>query len=1085
MSTRSIEVVGTFQGCWTSWVREVFVGVGHAEVHADPSTWQRLDAFLRSRLGSNVLVLVEHPAIGLAYSLSKGEDIDPEAWLDDWLASARTLLAYVQRNAETTLVVNADEAQRRPLRLAQLLRSRWGELFAMPSRVVVQDYRPDALIHAVTWSFIERDPGLQEVVPELMGTCVALPGLRSANTRFLPEGLVDGAEVASRLGDLVQAERHLAQLKGDRETETEALRGQLKTVAGECERLAAAVQALETGRDTMMARTDAADRALAEARSRLEAEIQERNALAARLAAAASQQESLVHELSTARQNAAAVQQQFHEGQLALVRAEEQRNRMEQEVVHAAEQRIKLERQLADSAEQQIALGQELAQAAQLRHALEQELAQATAQRNALEQELAQAAEQRRTLEQELAQATAQRNSFEQELAQAVEQQRALEQELAQATARRNALEQELTQTAERRSMLEQELKLAGEQRNCLVHDLAQAVEQRSTCEQELIQATVLRSALAQDLTQALENRNRNEQQLAQATDQLDKLERELVEGSKQRSSLEQELAHASRQRGTLEQELGQATKQRRTVEQELASAAEQRRVLEQELAQASKQRRTLEQELAQSAKQRSALEQNLAKAEELRDKAEQDLASSSRRRSALEHELSKAKEQRNALEQERAPAKAAARASAEEVSLLLKQLHQMHEELERLVERHDAENASLAARIGPSQKELQEDLRSAREESELLALQTQQVQQELERVHAEKVRLAQEVKSQVAFPGLDNVTIGELTVESIRDTPPHRELSFVVHQVRAGERQVAGASLRLVEHWGRPGLVVFSEDGRAPLFDTWRENGREDGRPYMLLVHGEESAQAVYDAMGTLDWQLTQALVVRLGQALQDHACDLSPAWRSIAQRLLTSLHEHPARLRYNNVVATPAEWQPEGARYDLVLERVSFKGRTWQRLPIQWQPNGPTPSLSLESDEQSGPPLLAWPTEADGTPVRRLRLPLGDDAEALEIRAVWDTLSGTDRTFVAEVLNLMPILAVHMQAAAASNGKFTDQLDLQAAATDTMLFGRAALQPLASARPQAERRRPLLQRMARRLGVSAETPPSTATAI
>ncbi len=207
MNTRAIEVVGTFQGFWTQWVRQVLVGVGHADVHTDPSSWQSFDAILRMRPDSNVLVLVEHPAIGLAHSLGRGDDIDPEAWLDDWLASARTLLAYAQRNPDTTLVVNADEVQRRPQRLAQLLWSRWGELFAATSRVVMQDYHPDALSHALAWSFIERDLALQDVVPELMASCVVLPGFRSASARRVQEGLVDGVEAARRLAELMQTER--------------------------------------------------------------------------------------------------------------------------------------------------------------------------------------------------------------------------------------------------------------------------------------------------------------------------------------------------------------------------------------------------------------------------------------------------------------------------------------------------------------------------------------------------------------------------------------------------------------------------------------------------------------------------------------------------------------------------------------------------------------------------------------------------------------------------------------------------------------------------------------------------------------
>jgi hypothetical protein len=392
-------------------------------------------------------------------------------------------------------------------------------------------------------------------------------------------------------------------------------------------------------------------------------------------------------------------------------------------------------------------------------------------------------------------------------------------------------------------------------------------------------------------------------------------------------------------------------------------------------------------------------------------------------------------------------------------------------------LQKRDAESALPASKTGADSKKLEHDLRSAREECELLTLQTRQVQQELERVHAEKLRLAHEATSRVALPGLDDVAIGEVAVVGERDTPPHREVSFVVRDVRAGERQVPHAAVRLVEHWGRPGLVIFSDPGRAPLFETWHEGGREDGRPYMLLVHGEESAQRVYDAMGTLDWQLVQALSVRLGQALQDHAGNMSPVWRSLAQRLLTSLHEQPARLRYDNVAVTRIEDAPvENARFGLALERVSYHGRTWRRLPIEWRTNGPRPSLDLGSDEDSGPPLLAWPAESDGAPVRTLQLPLGDDPDAPDVRAVWGMLSGSDRAFVVELLNLMPILAVHLNAAIASARDSTRQIDLQAAATGAMQFGRAALHPPRGEAPQEQPRRPLLQRMARRLGVTAK---------
>ncbi len=226
--------------------------------------------YCSQRPGSNVLVLVEHPAIGLAHSLGKDDDIDPEAWLDDWLASARTIVAYAQRNPDTTLVVNADEVRRRPRRLAQLLQVALGRVFAAPSRVG-QDHQPDPLAHALAWSFVERDLALQDVLPELMAGCVVLPGFRSAGARLMPEGTVDGAEAARRLAELMQTERHLAQVEsrsGDR-----ARRASLRA-AGRGRRMRAARSRRAGARSRSRQndeRADAADRALVDARSRLEA----------------------------------------------------------------------------------------------------------------------------------------------------------------------------------------------------------------------------------------------------------------------------------------------------------------------------------------------------------------------------------------------------------------------------------------------------------------------------------------------------------------------------------------------------------------------------------------------------------------------------------------------------------------------------------------------------------------------------------------------------------------------------------------------------------------------------------------------
>lgn len=716
MNTRPIEVVGTFQGYWAQWARQVLARPEAIELHADPTAWQDFDTLLQKRTESKMLVLVEHPVIGLAHALAKGEDIDPEAWLDDWAQSAHALLVHVQRNPGATLVVNADDGRRRPQRLAQILRSRWGMSFDAPSRVA-PDPRSDALTHALAWSLFERELPLQDLAAELLATCVVLPGFRDSRASLAPDDLLDAVEATRRLADLVQSELRLAQVESDREAE-----------------------------------------------------------------------------------------------RATLAQAEAQRDRIDRELAEA-------------------------------RHAAQ----------------------------------------------------------------------------------------TAGEEGDILLRQLHQVQER-----------------------------------------------------------------------------LEQLTVERRE----------------------------------------------------------------SQKREAERREAEKREAQKRETQKREAERLEAAKREA-----------QKRETENREAEKREAEKAVLAVKSHANADRLEKALRDSREECELLTLQSHQIQQELERLHARNLQLAHGARSQIALPGFDDVAIGEARVIGERASSPHRELSFIVRDVRVGNRTIPAASVRLVEHWGRPGLVIFADEGRPALLESWRESGREGEQPYMLLVHGEESAQRVYDAMGSLDWQLIQALATRLDQALQSQAGDLSPGWHALAQRLVMSLQELPARLRYDSVAVTPIKREASAPpRFGLTLERATYHGRSWRHLSMEWEPGGPCPSFALANDLSSGPPLLSWPADEDGSPVPLLSLPLGNDPNAQEVRAIWDSLSGSDRRFAAELLNLMPILAVHLQASATGAGDVS-QADLQAAASANMLFGRLALQPL-PAGPIVERRRPLLLRMLQRLGgvaSVAEAMPST----
>ena len=813
MNTQPITVVGTPQGFWTRWVDQFLFRLEHTSVHADLDSSDALDTVLGRAGEARTLVLVEHPATGLARMLIGGTGADPQAWLDEWLAGSRALLSHARRRPDECLLVNADDARRSPRKLAELMRSCWGEDVDAPADLG-QGFQPDPLANALAVGLVDRNPAVQDVAEELLASCRILPGDEGLFSALGPRTGADPAAAARRLGQLVGVEKELdAGLRALR-TEAAMLRGRVDTVQAACEAL-----------------------------------DQERAALRERLAQSEAMRESLALDLATERAGAQSLRDELVQKDRHHLRVVEQELRAAKEAAQAR----------ADEA------GSRFASLAAENESLRRDAAFA-------------------------------RSRFEE-------------------------------------------------------------LEQRST------------RAMADQL--ALQDRLTAQEELCRA----------------QARQLSDERARADRSSGDVDHLRGH---------------------------------------LEQLEGQRSRLEDALRDAEE-------------------------------------------------EGVLLHRQLAEIQAALEQLLEARAADEARVAElRDAAAEDRLRSELAAVRDERELFALQSDQLQREVERLHADNLRLSRTMESLVVAPGFEDVAIGELRVIGERDTPPHREVSFVLRDVSVGSRTTAEARVRLVEHWGRPGLAIFADDGAPPLVASWVESGREDGRPYMLLVHGEEATQRLLDRMGTHDWQTLQAVVLRIQQAAFGSRSDLAPVWRSVAQRLLQSLQEHPARLRFQGVTVMPIEQgSPEVARWALCLERASFRGRTWPRLTIQWRPVGARPSLMFVQDEEGGPPLLAWPADEDGHPVRALRLPLGDvGSDDPEARAAWHGLLQADKGFVAEVLNLLPTLAVHIQASTGDSAPASaNGADLQAAARAAVLFGRAALCPVPPAVPQPSAGRRILQRVYRKL--------------
>lgn len=311
----------------------------------------------------------------------------------------------------------------------------------------------------------------------------------------------------------------------------------------------------------------------------------------------------------------------------------------------------------------------------------------------------------------------------------------------------------------------------------------------------------------------------------------------------------------------------------------------------------------------------------------------------------------------------------------------------------------------------------------AAQQENELLLLQLHQVQEELESYFLECRKLeakaaeaaeaaaasAAAAAARVPAASLPELSIGALVLAGERDSLPYRELTLLLTDLKVGTRAVAESTLRLVEHHGHPGLVIFGPVVGEPLLRCWRETGREDDRPYMLLVPTDRNCQTLFEAMASEDWLLLEAVVRRIEARLQEASHLAARYWRPLARRLREQLLELPQRLRFDAVEVEPAG---DAASASMVLRfhRVHCGARQVERLTLRWRPHGPQAGIELLDDLENGPPLPSWPADDLAAETGSLLLPLGPEVPAEAKRERWTRLRDEDRGFLLALLEALP---------------------------------------------------------------------------
>jgi hypothetical protein len=350
-----------------------------------------------------------------------------------------------------------------------------------------------------------------------------------------------------------------------------------------------------------------------------------------------------------------------------------------------------------------------------------------------------------------------------------------------------------------------------------------------------------------------------------------------------------------------------------------------------------------------------------------------------------------------DALEQAKSEGEARCAALTQERAQLMSDVQALQATVERLNEETMRVGADLAQAI--------EARDAARPLAEAQALQIQRLTDQLQ---AALEGLDQIGTATAESPALD---VGVLDVIGVRNEAPFRELNLSLSDWTCATGTLDEVHVRLVEHNGLPGLVIFQDlHGRAPL-TQWDPNGDENGRPFMAVFPSDQGPQAPLSRMASVDWRLVRALTDQLCMSLADDADGgLHHPWHDIAVRLRVGLEHFPDRLRYADVTASI-----QGERAELCLGDVFQGGRSWSELRLEWRRDeGQARFALLRTPDVSGMALASWPVSADGSYARRYELPAGGRTDPAALREWWGGMPVADQQLVSLLLDALPDMAL-----------------------------------------------------------------------
>ena len=179
------------------------------------------------------------------------------------------------------------------------------------------------------------------------------------------------------------------------------------------------------------------------------------------------------------------------------------------------------------------------------------------------------------------------------------------------------------------------------------------------------------------------------------------------------------------------------------------------------------------------------------------------------------------------------------------------------------------------------------------------------------------------------------STVVQEVLRGPVHETGEYKQIDYTLREISHLGRKISQLDVRIVEHRGNPGILVFEPDTIERALYGWTKTGEETGRSYMLVIPNDEKGKDFLLKATTNDITLIKSIIIYAQYELLRNEVNLQFNWNEVATSLLDAIDSISERLHYDDIMV-------KGKNQEVLVASIinpSFRGEIlkWDVLSIK----------------------------------------------------------------------------------------------------------------------------------------------------